>query len=122
MSSHFNNAPIYFLDLNDFNSDGTFKYDQNNKPMVIMVMGDFCGYCKRAAPMYKEFAEENPHVISAVIRSDGDKLERQLYNMISEKVVNIPGVPTFLKYKNGKFITTHNGPRTKGSLIEFSTN
>lgn len=119
MSSHFNNSPIVFLEREDFHDDGSLKMNQGLKPMVIMVMGNFCGFCKRAAPMFVDFAKQNPHVIAATIVIDGKQSEKDLYKLINSKITRIPGVPTFMLFKNGKFVAIHSGERTKESLLSF---
>lgn len=119
MSSLFENTPIIFLEREDFNDDGTLKHNQGLKPMVVMVMGNFCGFCKKAAPMFRGFAMENPHVIAATVLIDGKQSEKDLYKLFNSKIAHVPGVPTFMLFKNGKYVSTHSGERTKESLINF---
>jgi len=119
MTSHFNNGHIVFLEREDFTDDGTFKHNQGLKPMLVMVMGNFCGFCKKAAPMYKKLSEENPNIICATVVIDGKPSEKELSSLISSKITPVPGVPTFLLFKNGKYVATHSGERTADSLKDF---
>lgn len=115
----FNDGSVAFLEDKDISKDGKLLI---NKPkVVVMVMGDFCGYCKTAAPMFREFANKHKgHVFSAAILLDGNDSEKALGKRISSLVSDFSGVPTFLLYINGKYMGTHKGERSVNALESFA--
>ena len=120
MENYFTDGNMHFLENDDFTSDGMFKYNQNGKPMVLMVAGGFCGHCKRAAPMFDSFAKKNKgKVFCSVVVLDGDKSEQELGKRLSSIVPKLSGVPAFLLFLNGYFRKMYHGPRTIKGLEEF---
>ena len=121
MKNYFSDENIIFLEDQDFNNNMEFKYNLNKKPMLVMVMGSFCGFCKQVAPVFSQFAKEVPDVVTAVIMIDGDTSEKKLSQRLSKVDSKIEGVPTFMLFdSNGKYSKTHKGGRTIKDLKLFS--
>jgi thiol-disulfide isomerase/thioredoxin len=111
---------IPYLEDTDINPDGSLKpHVGNGKPVILMVQGDFCGYCTKAKPDFQKFAKSS-NVVAVTIQTDGGESDRKASKAIA--VVNkSPGVPAFLGFdKNGKYVKTHQGNRDFASLEQFS--
>jgi len=84
---------LYLKNLDDFNNI-------NNKPdtkIIIKVSAEWCEPCKKIAPLYKQFAENNSNsnIIYAEINStDADE---ELLDFIE-----VRSLPTFIFYDNKK--------------------
>jgi thiol-disulfide isomerase/thioredoxin len=114
---YFNNAPVYFLEDSDMDQDGKLG---TTKPTLVMIMGSFCGHCNAAAPMFEEFAKKHPEILTAAVLTDGDASEKALSQRLDKFIPGIRGVPTFVLFKNGKYVKTHDGPRTVEALAQFA--
>lgn len=111
---------VPYLEGDDINSDGSLKeYVGRGKPTVVMVQGNFCGYCTQAKPDFQKFAK-SANCMVATVQSDGDEKDQLAGKKLS--VVNkARGVPAYLGFdKNGKFVGNHEGGRDTNSLIEFA--
>lgn len=65
-----------------------------NKTVLIDFFADWCGPCKRMAPLMERFAEEHPDIAVAKINiEDAPELAEQ-YGVMS--------IPTFVLIKDGK--------------------
>ena len=121
MKNYFSDENIIFLEDKDFDRNVNFIPKLHNKPLVVMVMGSFCGYCKQVAPIFSQFSKEMPNVISSVIMIDGSDSEKRLGQRLSKVDPNIEGVPTFMLFNsNGKYVKTHRGGRSIKDLKLFS--
>ena len=115
------NQNVAYLDASDFTSDGKLKA-KSDKPVVVMVMASWCGFCKKAKPMFQELADKlnNRKAYFAVIQHDGETDdERNLGKMVNKIIPSFSGFPTIVKFVNGKYIATHNGARTVEALEQF---
>lgn len=110
---------VKYLENEDLSPDGKLMFDPN-KPVIIMIMGSFCGWCKKAQPEFQKFADSANHVFSACILIDGNPSEKKLGQRLSSFIPNYQGVPMFVAFKNGKFYKEHTGQRTAKALVEFS--
>lgn len=116
--NEFNDGSVAFLEDDDVNQQGKLRI--SDETVMIMVMGDFCGYCKQAAPAYHEFALKNSDkAFMTAILIDGKKTERKLGQRLSKIIPAYQGVPMFLLFKNGVYTATHDGARTVNGLEEF---
>lgn len=113
---YFNNAPVHFLEDGDLDQDGKLS---TSKPTLVMIMGSFCGHCNAAAPMYEQFAKQHPEILTAAVLTDGDANEKALAQRLDTFIPGIRGVPTFVLFKNGKYVKTHDGARTVEALAKF---
>lgn len=67
---HMNND-MFVKDVYDYNKDKEWKY-LGNKPVIIDFYADWCGPCRRVAPIMKELAKEYEGKI-IVYKVDTDK-------------------------------------------------
>lgn len=120
--SIFSGTPVHFLENKDFNNNMKFTQNKEGKPMLLMIMGTFCGHCKESAPMYAKFALRNvDKVMCTGLIIDSSPDEKQLSSRIKSQLVpQLEGIPAFLLFdKNGNYITMYEGPRTVEGLEEF---
>jgi thiol-disulfide isomerase/thioredoxin len=86
-----------------------------NKPVVIMVQGDFCGYCTQAKPAFMEFARNTPSIVAVTIQSDGDDKEKAVAGFFQSN-----GVPAYFGMNKNKNLVKHEGGRDVASLQNFA--
>ena len=113
---------IAYLEVDDFNPDGSIKsYVNNGKPIVLMVQANFCGYCKQASPALAQFAKESPDILVATIVTDGEQSEKQAARFVKIWDADHKGVPAYFGFSpNGKFMIQHRGGRDVGSIKNFT--
>lgn len=113
---------IPYLEVQDVNQDGTLKsHVGKGKPVVLMVQGNFCGYCTQAKPAFEEFARNVQNAVAVTVQIDGDQSEKQA-NALIAKINPGKGVPVFLGFdENGKFEKLHTGNRDANSLMQFAS-
>lgn len=87
---------------------------------VVMIKGDFCGYCQEMVPTFQKFADENKDILCAAIKIDGGESEKKLGEKVQKFVIGYQGVPTVIGFRNGKYTKTHEGDRTVESLVQFA--
>ncbi len=107
---------VAYLEDGDITSDGKLKIP-SNKPVVVMLQGLFCGYCKKFLKDYQEAANRlkgKADMATIVI----DK-EKNLGKEVTNYVPGFKGVPMVVIFKNGKYSKTYDGPRKAADLIEF---
>jgi thiol-disulfide isomerase/thioredoxin len=118
------NLPVVYLQDQDFDNNGNLVNPEllkTKKPVMIMIQGNFCGYCTQAKPAFQKFAEENKgKVICATIQGDGKESgEKELSNRVSKIHPNFRGYPGYVLYKNGKLYKVHDGGRGVKDLEKF---
>jgi len=120
--NYFNDSGIVFLESKDFNDDGSFKYNQQGKPMLIMIFGTFCGHCKDTAPVFAQlFNQHRKDLLCTAIQVDGGSNEEAAAKLLRDTVVpQLSGIPVFLLYKDQQFKGMYNGPRDVQSLSKFA--
>jgi len=114
------NSKIAYLENEDFDREGKLKL-KVNVPVMVMVQGAFCGYCREAKPAFDAAASKlGSKVMCATIQIDGNDSEKALAGRL-DSVLQKPfaGVPVFAGFKNGA-VKVYNGPRTEASLVEFA--
>ena len=116
----FNDGSVAFLEDSDFSKDGKLIVKTPKDTVMVMIMGDFCGFCKKATPMYQEFALKNKNkAFMTCILTDGEASERALGARIGEFIPGYSGVPMFVMFKGGNFVGEHQGGRTVEELEKF---
>jgi thiol-disulfide isomerase/thioredoxin len=118
----FSGKPVYFLDNKDFDSNMKFTKNKKKLPMLLMIMGTFCGHCKESAPMYASMAEKNSDNIlfTAVIIDSPTDDEKQLGKRLKQLEPKLEGIPAFLLFNgNGNYVSMYDGPRDMKSLLNF---
>lgn len=102
------NKPVYYLVDTDFDNKGNLinKNIPLDKPVVIMIQANFCGYCTVAKPAFQEFAHKYQNkVFCATIQGDGtEKGEPELSNKIKTIDPQFRGFPGYVLYRNGKYV------------------
>jgi thiol-disulfide isomerase/thioredoxin len=116
------NENVMFLESQDFDDSGNL-IPSSDKPVVTMLLASWCVHCKTTKPVFQEFAnsENGKNVYTAVIYSDGPTAgEKQLSKRLNKLIPNFRGFPTIVKFKNGKYVGTFEGPRTVDGLKKFA--
>ena len=86
-----------------------------------MLAANFCGHCTAAKPAYQEAADKHPEIFFATIQGDSQNPEEQkLSQRLSQMFENFQGYPTFVGYRGGKYVRTHDGPRDVESIVNFA--
>jgi len=113
---------VPYLEGSDINPDSSLKPNVcQGKPVIMMVQGNFCGYCTQAKPAFQQLAQSTPSVVAVTIQTDGDASDKKASEMIAN-VNKSPGVPAFLGFNSqGKFIGAHSGGRDLASLQAFAS-
>ena len=123
--------PIVYLQKSDFDEAGNLVNPKipKNKPVVIMLMANFCGYCTKAKPAYQEFALKHlgkkfnnfsGDFVVAAIQADGDqKGEKELNSILKKIDPSFQGFPSYVVYKNGKMVKNDIKGRDVKSLEDF---
>jgi thiol-disulfide isomerase/thioredoxin len=117
------NKPVAYLQDFDFDKNGKLinKNIPTDKPVIIMIQGNFCGYCTQAKPAFQKFANKNSeNVFCATIQGDGtEKGEKELSRRLKKIDPEFQGFPSYVAYKKGEFLKIHDKGRDYDSLVEF---
>lgn len=73
----------------------------NETLVVVKFSADWCGPCKRIAPLYDQLAGENPSVRMLHVDESSNV----------EEYKTVTGLPTFRFYRNGKLLHQFTGAR-----------
>lgn len=115
--------PVAYLEVTDFDSNGNIVNPEipRNVPVVVMVQGNFCGYCTQAKPAFQEFAEQNRgKVFAATIQGDGEQSgEQELKKKLNTFYDDFQGYPHYVLYKGGKRVPKQIKGRGVVELTEF---
>lgn len=110
--------PIVYLEESDLNSNGTLK---NGKPTLIMIQGNFCGFCNKAKPDYQKVGNKmHGKCTIATIQIDGESPDQGAIKLLEKKLQNYKGVPHYCGFnKQGKLVN-HEGGRDAASIEKFA--
>lgn len=91
----------------------TFDFQDNVEDGISLVKfwASFCGPCKRYAPTFDSFAEENPDIKCFSVDAEAEQ------DLCSE--FNVSSIPVTLLFKDGELRETKNGILTKDQLNEL---
>jgi thioredoxin 1 len=84
----------------------------SDKPVLVDFYATWCGPCKRLAPNFEQFAQENDSVIS--VKANVDDLRDILGD------IEIQSVPTLVNYSNGEELKRKSGYMTVDELNAFA--
>jgi thiol-disulfide isomerase/thioredoxin len=118
------NENVMYLEDEDFDANGKLL-KPHDKPVVVMIMASWCGYCKKMKPEFQKFADmvNNKDCYCAVIQSDGaTDGEKALGKRAGSFIPGFRGFPTIVKFKDGKYVGTMDGERTVEGLKKFVKN
>lgn len=117
----FTNENIVYLENEDFDTNGKLKH-KFNKPVVVMIQGNFCGYCKQMKPAFDEFSKKmKDRVIAATIQIDGNDSEKALAKRLDNILgFKMQGVPTVCAISQDGKVREYKGDRSEATLIEFA--
>jgi len=108
--------PVVYLEKSDFDANLNPKLAASGKPVLLLLQGNFCGFCNKSKPDYQQVANQlqsRAHVCTVQIDEDKD-----IGSLLSDKL-NVVGVPTVVMYKPGHGYIKHEGSPSKEELIEF---
>lgn len=125
----FNTPNVLYLEDTDFKEQGSSivlsssSLKRNSMPFfadttIVMVQGNYCGYCTQFKPIFQQLADDLifDSLDFATIRIDSPHPSEQIFksNGFFERLTGRPleGVPTLLKFVNGKFMDVFQGKRT----------
>ena len=117
----FNNTNIIFLEDGDFiNKKLSYKGKPTSGKWLVMVQSSYCGYCTKVKPDLIKFAQKYKNITCATLQTDGSPKEQALAKKLPEIVgTEIQGVPCYLVFDNGVFVTMSSGAQTEKELVEF---
>jgi thiol-disulfide isomerase/thioredoxin len=112
---------VAYLEHVDINDNGSLKpHVSKGKPSVVMVQGNFCGYCTQAKPAFEKLAKMMSNVNVYTVQIDGEESDKKASKQLAA-VNTSPGVPSYLGFdRNGKFVKVHKGGRDEDSLKNFA--
>lgn len=131
--TQFNSPNVYYLENTEFDSNYNLRSNLINKytgaPFfsgitIVMVQGDYCGYCTQFKPHFQQVADElTPQGIDfATIQIDGKLPGEQIFT--GDGLTNIlkqplQGVPLVVKFYQGRPVDQFMGEHTYGALKQW---
>lgn len=93
-------------------TDATFVTEvlEADKPVLTDFWAQWCGPCKRIAPVLEEMASEMGDKLK-IAKIDVDENQQVMFNY------NIMAIPTLLLFKNGKVVEQIVGFNNKEALL-----
>lgn len=110
---------VIYLEDEDFSPEGYLRLDVS-KPVIVMVMANYCSFSLEAQPEFQKFARSASHIVPACILTDGSPSQQALGKRLKHIIPGFKGVPMFVAFKNGKFVKEYTGPRKAKDLLKFS--
>jgi thioredoxin 1 len=91
----------------------TFDFQDKIEDGISLVkfQASWCGPCKRYAPTFDAFAEENPNIKCFSVDAEAEQ------DLCTE--FNVSSIPVTLLFKDGELKQTKNGILTKDQLSEL---
>jgi len=128
MNHKFNNTKVINLESIDFDNNKLIVNGQNFPGKVlILIWASYCGHCMTASEQYKQIVDRYNNsttlgadsITLASVQSDGPEKDRKAVGILEKIAGPIQGVPTYLYFKNGKFVQVYNGGRDANSIVSF---
>jgi thioredoxin 1 len=95
--------PTVEINTEDFEDTVT-----NNEIVLVDFWADWCGPCKRFAPIYEKASEEHPDITFAKLDTDANQ------NLAA--ALNIEGIPTLMAFREGVLIFNQAGALPAAAL------
>lgn len=124
---NFNTPYVFYLENHDIHDNGSHYVIRSNIPRpngemyfsgrtIVMIQGNFCGFCTRMKPVFQQIAQDfHPVMDFATIQTDNDRpnesmfTQREFYPKLIGK--ELQGVPFIGKFEGGVFVDEYSGPR-----------
>lgn len=84
----------------------------HSSSVIVDVYADWCGPCKRLAPVMKELSDEYPQYTFIKI-----KAEEENFSLLN--TLGVQALPTIIFYKNGKEIRRELGFKYKAEMSDI---
>jgi thioredoxin 1 len=82
---------------------------ESGKNVLVDFYADWCGPCRKQAPIVEAIAEENPDVVVAKLNVDDVDDVAERFNIVS--------IPTLLIFKGGKLVKNFVGVTMKANIL-----
>ena len=87
---------------------------KSDKPVLVDFFATWCGPCRQMLPIVTELSEELAGQIK-VVKMDVDEAPE------TPEKYNISSIPTFILFKDGQAVATHNGAIPKADMKSWLT-
>ena len=125
--------PVVYLENDNFDSNYRLipivnPWNENamfDKVTIVMIQGDFCGFCTRMKPIFQEVANNlYTHMDFATIQIDQKDQTGLIQREALQNILKyeIPGVPVIVKIQKGETqdrIETYQGSHNVKELYEW---
>jgi thioredoxin-like negative regulator of GroEL len=123
---YFDSPSIHYLETSDF--DSSYRLQPNTSPTtgrpvfagmtIVMLQGNFCGYCTQFKPAFTKVAHQIPGVDFATIQTDSSLPGEQFSPTLLKNILKteMKGVPMVVKFIQGSPVDVYTGPRTDAGL------
>jgi len=117
--------PVIYLEESDF--DSNLRVPAFQGLTILMVQGNYCGYCTQMKPIFQELAERmtGNGLTFATIQVDSEYPSEHIFrnpNFVNAFLrTNLPGVPYIVKMYNGVVVddSVFKGNRDAKSLHDW---
>ena len=113
-AANFTDSVIY-IESSDINGDSINNMEDVG---VIMIQSAGCGHCVAAKPEYQKFGDmmKGSGVGVYTVQADTDA---KAAKAVAQMIPDFLGFPTFVMFRDGRYVATHKGPRTADALAAF---
>jgi thiol-disulfide isomerase/thioredoxin len=121
MDKMYLNKPVAYLTNGDISDEG--KLVSQNKPALIMLQANFCGFCTVAKPAFQQVADEytKKGLFCATIQGDGKEPDEPVSMVKIKKMCpQFKGYPTYVGRRVGGDWIEHQGGRDVESITKFA--